>query len=88
MMKPNTDDVAAICPKCGQKHVFRSVEELDATPASTPCKKCGFLFLHRARQKMNAMVTLLQSDKKAVSLLKAGDMDALNAYIEEKTGIA
>ncbi len=88
MKKPSTDDVAAICPKCGQKHVFRSVEEMDGTPASTPCKKCGFLFLHRARQKMDAMMTLLQSDKKAVSLLKAGDMDALNAYIEEKTGIA
>jgi uncharacterized Zn finger protein len=88
MKKSRTDDVSAVCPKCGQEHVYRSVDEMDATPASTPCKKCGFLFLHRARQKMAAMMTLLQSDKKAVSLLKAGDINALNAYIEEKTGIA
>jgi len=88
MKKPSTGDLSAICPKCGQKHVFRSVEEMDGTPASTHCRKCGFLFLHRARQKMDAMMTLLQSDQKAVSLLKAGDIAALNSYIEEKTGIA
>lgn len=88
MKKSSTDNVTAICPQCGQKHVFRSIAEMDATPSSTPCKKCGFLFLHRVRQKMDALMTLLQSDKKAVSLLNAGDLDALKAYVEEKTGVA
>ena len=87
MRKRQTDDVGAVCPNCGHEHVFRSVEELDSAPASTPCHKCGFLFLHRIRQKMDPMMTLLQSDPRAVSLLKGGDMDKLNAYIEEKTGI-
>jgi DNA-directed RNA polymerase subunit RPC12/RpoP len=82
------DEVSAHCHKCGHKHVFGSIEELDSTPASTPCEKCGYLFLHHIRSKIDAMMTLLQSDPQAVSLLQAGDTEKLNEYIKEKTGIS
>lgn len=63
------------------------MEKLDSTPLSKPCEKCGYLFLHHTKNKIDATMLLLQSDPKAVAFLKAEKHDELNAYIKEKTGL-
>ena len=80
--------MGACCHKCGHYHAFHSVDDLDNTPSSMPCEKCGFLFLQYMRNKIEATMTLLQSDPYAVALLQAGDTQKLNAYIKEKTGMS
>jgi len=87
-MKKNDDDsVSANCQKCGHIHDYESLEIMESMPASTPCTKCGYLFLNHMRNKIEAVMTLLQTDPHFVTLMNSGDMDKTNAYIREKTGL-
>jgi len=81
------DSVAVTCPKCGHKHSFVSLKALDKVPPSTPCSECGFLFLQHLISKMDATLTLLKSDPKAIALLRNGKVEDFEKYLNEKTGL-
>lgn len=85
--KLKDDKVVVACAKCGHKHPFESLQILEHTPTATPCEKCGFLFLQYLASKMDATLTLLKSDSTAVALLRGGDIEGFEKYLEEKTGI-
>ena len=79
--------VIVTCPKCGHKHSFVSLKALDKVPPSTPCSGCGFLFLQHLVSKMDATLTLLKSDPKAITLLRDGKVEDFEKYLKEKTGL-
>lgn len=81
------DSVVVTCPKCGHKHSFVSLKAMEKAPTSTPCIGCGFLFLQYLASKMDATLTLLKSDSKAVALLRAGKIEDFEKYLKEKTGL-
>ena len=81
------DSVVVSCLKCGHKHSFASVTALDKMPTSTPCAGCGFLFLQYLANKLDATMTLLKSDSKAVELLRDGKLEDFEKYLKEKTGV-
>ncbi|MBU0511694.1 MAG: hypothetical protein KJ638_08340 [Chloroflexi bacterium] len=79
------DQVIVSCSKCGHQHEYESLEVLDTISLATPCDNCGFLFLRYSVNKMAAMKALLQTDSKAVALIKAGKFDEFDQYLKEKT---
>ena len=81
------DAVVVTCPKCGHKHSYISMKALDKTPKSTPCARCGFLFLQYLANKLDATLTLLKSDPKAIALLRDGTVEDFDKYLKEKTGL-
>jgi hypothetical protein len=80
------EKVAVRCLACGHEHSFPSLDALESTSRSTPCARCGFLYINHMAQKMDAMLLLLDSDPHAGELLRAGDMDRFGRYFAEKTG--
>jgi hypothetical protein len=56
-------------------------------PTSTSCAGCGFLFLQHLAIKMDATLTLLKSDSKAVALLRDGKVEDFEKYLKKKTGL-
>lgn len=84
--KPNEDkQVIITCSKCGHKHTYESIEALDRMSLATPCDGCGFLFLQYSANKLTAINALLQTDPKAIALMKAGKFDEFGKYLKEKT---
>ena len=81
------DEISISCQKCGHKHVFDSMRDLESTDVSTPCSNCGFLFLQHLANKMNATMTLLRSDPKASALVKEGKLEEFKKCVEEEVGL-
>ncbi len=81
------NSVVVTCPKCGHKHSFVSLKALDKMPTSTSCAGCGFLFLQHLAIKMDATLTLLKSDSKAVALLRDGKVEDFEKYLKKKAGL-
>ncbi len=80
----NEDEVIITCSKCGKRHRYESLEELDSLPIETPCSGCGFLFLQYNLKKMDAIKLLLEAkDPKAMAMLKSGNFDEFNEYLKK-----
>ncbi len=81
------DEIVVSCPKCGHKHHYESLFALDQVSITALCENCGFLFLKHLNDKIKATTDLLNSDPKAVALLKNGKVKEFKAYLENKTGL-
>ena len=82
-----TDEAIVVCAKCGHEHFYKSLDMLNDVPMSHPCEKCGFPFLEHSKKKMEAMLQMVTTDKRARELFTADDPDAFWDYVEEKTGL-
>ncbi len=84
MKKSKEDQIIVSCPKCRHEHKYKTLEALETASLKTPCNACGFLYLHHMAKKMDIITELLQTDQKAIALLKTGKYDEFNKYLEMK----